>query len=283
MKKGIVKKILLSVVIVLVVLVVAVVVIFNLYGDKLIKTGVEKGGQAALKVDVRLEDISAKLLRGTVDLKNLEIDNPEGYSHATFMKLGKGYIALDSGSLFSDTIYIDKLHLSEIEIVLEQKIGKNNIDDLLKNLPQSDSTEKPESTEEKPQKHLVIKELIISDFDVKANIIPGTGKMSTVTIPMKEIRMENIGTKEKINMPQLTSKILSAIAAGIVENGADLLPVDMVKGLGNELTKQGVEVLKAGGEIIKGAGKAGSDVIEGVGGALQGILGGGKKDEEKQE
>lgn len=261
MAKGKVKKILSIVAILILVLIIAGVLAFNLFGDSLIRKGVVAGASAALKVDVRLENVSTALLRGKVELTNLEIDNPEGFQHDEFMKLGHAYVAMDMGSLMSDTIIIDKVQLDNITVVIEQKGTTSNLQAILDNLPKSDAPEQPKTDEKtEPAKHLQITSLDINGVTVKAKLLPIPGRADTVTLKLKPIHLDNIGTKEKVNAADLTAKILKAIAGGIAEQGADLLPTEMIGDITENLTKQGQELLKAGEDL----GKEATDLIKGL-------------------
>lgn len=273
MKK--IKKILKMVVIVLLALIVVVAILVKLFGNKALKTGIVAGSKTALKVDTRLDSVDLSIMGGNVELKGLEIDNPEGYEHPTFLKLGRGYVKLNTGSLLSDTIVIDSMQFENIEVILEQKIGTSNIKEILNNLPQAEPTEEEPDPEaaEKDGKNVQVTEIVIKDVKVKANLLPveGMTRASTVTIPLKEIRLENVGTEEKINVPGLIGEIISAIAAGVFEQGKEILPVDMtqITETGKELLKSGQE---AGTEILetgKDIGKEATDAIKDLGGLFK--------------
>jgi hypothetical protein len=277
MKKGKLKKILAVTGVTVLVTIVVLALLFSLYGDKVIRVGIEKGATAALKVDVRLEDITTRLLLGKVTLNNLEIDNPEGYDDPTFMKLGYAHMKLDTTSLLSDTIVMSKFQLDNVQVILEQKLKTNNLKDILKNLPKSDPEEpapQPEPKEKKPSKNFRIDVLEINNVEVKANLLPGTGKATSVKLTLKPIRLENIGSKNKVDTKELTARIIKAIAKGIAEQGGDILPTDMVKDLGAQLGKLGEDTLKAGKDL----GKKVTEDAKGIGEGFKGLF---KKKEEE--
>ena len=114
-------------------LIIAGAIIFHLYGGKLMKMGIEKGGEFALKVPVSVDDASLSILGGKAGLKNLAISNPKKYEHEHMLTLGNEQIHLKVKSVFSDTIEIESILLEDIEIVMEkEKLGfVNNIQDIL--------------------------------------------------------------------------------------------------------------------------------------------------------
>ena len=275
MAKGKTKKIVTVIVVALLVLIVACVLIFKLYGDQLIRKGVIAGAQNALQVDVRLDSVGLKVLAGKADLTNLEIDNPEGYKNPTFLTLGHAFVDLDVPTLFSDTVEIETVKLEDINLVIEQKdITTNNLKEILNNLPKSEPAE-PETkpAEEKTGKNLKIKVLEINNVKVTAKLIPGIpGRADQVTLPPINIRLENVGSGEKIDMAGLIKKIITEISKGVAEKGKDLLPTDMLNSVGDELKKQGVEMMNTGKEAgqqlldgTKDIGKGATDAIKGIG------------------
>jgi hypothetical protein len=206
----------------------------------------------------------------------MEIDNPEGYKHPTFMKLGRAYVDLNVPSIMSDTIEMDTIQLDDIHLVIEQKGTTNNLKQILNNLPKSEDTvseAKPETDEEAAgKKNLRIKVLEINNIEVKAKLLPVPGRADTVTLRLKPIRLENLGTKEKINSADLTAKILKAIAKGIAEQGGEVLPTDMINSIGDELSKHGEALLKGTQDL----GKSATDAVKGIGDLFK------KKEESKE-
>lgn len=266
MAKKRMKKIIVRILIGILVLLLIGVLIFKLYGNRLVRTAIIFGTEKALQVDVRLENIDLRVVGGKVDLKNMEIDNPEGYTHPTFLKMGRAYMDLGVLSLMSDTVEIEKVQLDEMHLVIEQKGKTNNLKEILNNLPQSEPTEaESEPVEEGTGKNVRITVLEINTVEVKAKLLPIPGQADTVTLRIKPIRLENLGTDEKIDMAGVTAKILKAISKGIAEQGADVLPTDMIGSIGEELGKQGKALLKGTQDV----GKSAADTIKDLGGLFK--------------
>ena len=275
MKKGKIKKIVVTILVVLLALILAAVIVFKLFGNQLLRSGIIVGAEKALQVSVRLDSVDLKVLAGKADLKNMEVDNPEGYQHPTFLKLGHAYMDLNVSSLTSDTIEMNMVQLENINLVIEQKGKTNNLKEILNNLPQSKPTEpqpEPKPAEEGASKNVRIKVLEINNIEVKAKLLPIPGRADTVTLKIKPIRLENLGTDEKIDFAGVTAKILKAISKGIAKQGADVLPTDMIDSIGDELGKQGEALLKGSQDI----GKSATDAIKDLGGLFK------KKEEEKE-
>jgi len=73
--------------------------------------------------------------------------------------------------------------------------------------------------------------------------------------------MTDIGKDSKVDIATLTAKILGAIAAGIVKQGAGILPEDMLGSISSILADKGVVILETGKEVLKKGKKIGEDVI----------------------
>ncbi len=255
MKKGKVKKIVRYTAIGILAVILVASLLFSLFGDRLTRVAVETGARKALQVDVRLEKISTSLLRGKVDLVNFEIDNPQGYQHESFMKVGHVFVNLNTPSLLSDTIEMNMIQLENINLVIEQKGTTNNLKEILSNLPKSDPTgSKPEKDPKKEgqSKNFSIRVLEINNIEVKAKLLSTPGRADTVTLKLKPIRLENLGTDGEFDTAALAAEILKAISIEITKQGTDVLPREMLDSVKDELGKTATDAaLKGLGDLFK--------------------------------
>jgi hypothetical protein len=246
---------------VIVVLVVAVVVLVNLFANRAVKVGIEAAATKALNVGVTVDNVDISIMGGKLALENLIINNPPGYQHDKLLQLKTGSVAVDVRSLLSDMVNIKEIKLTGAEVVLEQRgVSGNNIQDVIKSIPSG-----PKSETQPSGKKLHIDNLEISDITVKAKLLPIPGKVDTVTLKLAPIKMTNLGGDNKLDTAGLSGKILLAITQGIAEQGAGILPDDILGSLKSTLAKTaelGIEVLKTTGDIGKG-------VTEGLKGLLK--------------
>jgi hypothetical protein len=258
MKKAI--KALYIVLAVLVALVLLVVIAVNLFADSAVKKAVEIGGTKALKVDVSLAKANLSIMGGALGLKDLAIKNPPGYQHDTLLKLNSGDIKVVVGSLLSNQVRIKEIKLDGMNLVLEQKGLGSNLQEVIKGIPSGDS-----GKAEPSGKKLVIDNLEISNVTVQVKLLPVPGKADTMTLKLSTIKMKDLGSDSKLDVAALSSKILLAIADGIAEQGAGIIPKDMLDGIGSVLGK----TLDVGKEVIKGTGEIGKGLGEGLKGLLK--------------
>jgi len=276
MKKSL--KILYIVLSIIVVLLIVVVIAVNLFADSAVKMAIESAGTKTLQVAVAVDSVNLSILGGKIGFKNLVIDNPPGYKHEKLLELGDAKIAVETGSLLTDIVNIKEIKLDGMNVVLEQRgITSNNIQDIIKVLPA-----KEDKPAEPGGKKLHIDNLQITNTKVKVKLLPLPGKIDTLTLKLAPIEMTDLGGENDIDTGALISKILLAIAGGIAEQGAGLLPDDMLGSLKSQLGKLGAlssSVLDAGkdvgGSVIKGAGDATKGITDGIKGLF-------KRKEEKE-
>jgi hypothetical protein len=265
-----VKKLIETIILVVIILVALLLLGFELFGEHIIKTGIEAAGTKALKVGVTIDDLDLSIYKGQVRMRGLAVDNPAGYEQKYLLKLGTGEVKTRMKSLMSDTVQIESILLDEISLSIEQKGLSNNLQDILKSLPKAEPGEPKEEAEKKPGKNLVVKNLKITNTTVKVKLLPvqilpdGT---DTVTLKLDPIEMKNLGSEDKMTTAKLASKVMVAIAQGVAKQGTGILPEDLLgsmrETLGNlgDLTdtfrKEAQEMLEKGQESGKG-------LIEGV-------------------
>jgi hypothetical protein len=267
------RKVLLGIVIGIATLVIAVVVLVNLFADRAVKIGIESAATKALNVGVTVDDAKLSIMAGKLALENLVINNPPGYQYDKLLQLQNAKIEVDIRSLLSDTVNIKEIKLDGAEVTLEQKgITGNNLQDIIKSLP---SAPKTEAGAQPSGKKLHIDNLELSNVTVKAKLLPIPGKVDTVTLKLAPIKMTNLGGDNKLDTAALSSKILVAITQGIAEQGAGILPDDMLGSLKSTLAKTaelGKEVLKTGENLGKDVLKTTEGLGKGVTEGLKGLL-----------
>lgn len=260
-------KIIRIVLLVVVILVVVVAVAIHFFADRAVKMGIEKAGSKALNVPVKVQDVDLSILGGSIGLKNLAIDNPPGYQHPRLLELKDAYVAVNVKSLLGDVVNIRDIKLTGANLVLEQKGITNNLQDIIKSIPAGEKTE-----QEPSGKKLHIDNLELSEITVRVKLLPVPGRLDTVTLKLNPITMTDLGTDNKLDVAALSGKILVAIAGGIAEQGAGILPDEIIGPLSDQLKRLGAlsgALLDEGGRILKEGADLGKDITEGLKGLLK--------------
>ncbi|MGB0258205.1 MAG: hypothetical protein ACPGES_06110, partial [Coraliomargarita sp.] len=135
----------------LLVLAIAGIAILYFFGSgiisKQIKAAVEKFGPQVTQTSVQLDNVDISILAANAILEGLYIGNPDGFKSEHIFSLGKIDIDLERGTLLSDKIVINHIHISKAEISYEKTLTSSNVKKLLKNI--EDFTGAAEEAEEK--------------------------------------------------------------------------------------------------------------------------------------
>ena len=265
-----VRKLLRIVLLAIVILIVGIVVLIHLFGNSLLKTGIETAASKTLSVPVNIDDMDFSILGAKVGFQGLVIDNPPGYNHKKLLEIGDARIAVSTGSLLKDTVNIKEIMLDNVNVVLEQRgVTSNNIQDIIKALPKSES--KPKDETKKASKKLHIDKLELKGITVNAKLLPVPGKVDTVTLKLDPIVMNDLGSDNKLDVAELTAKILLAIATGVTKQGVGILPEGITNTLGTTLNitaDLGKAAAEGGAKIIEEGADVGKDLLKGVGDLL---------------
>lgn len=238
----------------LVVLVIAAIAAVYFFASDLIKTGVEKYGPEITQTPVTLNNVDISILACNASLTGLYVGNPDGYKSENIFALGQIDVDLERGSLMSDKIIINKIHIQKPEISYEKTLLSSNIKALLKNIEAytdaSEDTDTPTGPEEPApdgaQKQVVIKELIIEDGTIYVGLM-GAG----TTVPLPRIEMHDIGeTGDKKSMAEVINIVLTEVLKSIGPAIADA--GDIVGEGGKAVLEEGEGALNKATESIKG-------------------------------
>ncbi len=256
-KKRSLKKIILYSVAGLVVL--FVVMIFSL--GAIVKAAVDNALPAITGTPCSLGLCVFNPISGSLTINNLEIGNPDGYGEKNAFELKHLRVAVEVGSLFSDTIVVDDITVEGMRVAMETKTLtetnltdiKSNVDKVLKGEEKKEGEQKEESAEggeegeAAPGKKIIIRHIHFADNFVAL----GVGGHSA-PIPMPDFTVEGVGEKE-----------------GGVE------PVDAAIIILEDII---VNVSKTAGKAtVDGVEKGASSLVNGV----KSLFGGGKKDDKK--
>ena len=287
MKKTI-KKVIKICLLVVLTLIITAAVIFNVAGNSIIKNAIEFGGTKVLNVGVAVGDVDLSILKARFSIEDVVVNNPPGYKTDHFIKLGKMVIDTNYGDLMGDTIYIDEITLDGINLTLEQKGFRNNMQDILDNVSKSvestaEPTEQPTTDESaKPAKKVVIKKLEIKNVSVSSKL-PIGGKDSVTTFNIDPIIMTDLGSDEPVDFAVVSAKVMAAIATGVVKQGAGFLPDNFGDAMKGSLDQAGAalekskEALSTGVEKGKEAVESLKDTSKSITEGLKGLFPGKKK------
>jgi hypothetical protein len=241
--------------------------------DSLAKQAVQQGGEYALGVPTTVDSVNLSLVGGSLQMNTLNVSNPEGYKSDHLMRTGKFNIAVQPGSVLTDTVRIPTFELDGLDMNIEGKALKTNVAQILdhvKKMGGGDSGAQPQAQpKEQPKgqgggKKVVIDRLVIRN--VVAHVVLGLPGAQPLTVNVPSIEMKNVGSDKPINVAELIGQLIPAIMAGVLEQGKGIIPGDMLAGLQADVAGTAAAL---GGQAAQMVQQASATVTAQLGGALQ--------------
>ena len=267
--------VLLGVVIVLVVL----AVIGVIYIDSVAKAGIENGGKYAFGVETTVEDVDVSLRKGQMNVKQLKVANPEGFTSPHLMNTESFNAQVDTGTVFSDSVMIDHFLLDGLDMHIERQDGKSNIEAVMENIEKLKSgEEKPEDAGDKPTTKVKIDKMRITNVKAHFHLF-GSDKAIRVEVP--EIVLDGLSSEdpEGVALPELMRRVFPAILSAVLNAAKDTVGPEALKELQGDLVKLTESVGPAAAKLVSEVGgQMGEliqeklpDLLEGLGEGMQGV------------
>jgi hypothetical protein len=215
----------------------------------IVKAGVNKVGPRVTQSKVVLENASISPFSGAGTLSGLSVGNPQGWSDANALYLGRVDFSVQPTSLLHEVIVINDLSVTEPAFTYETHVVSSNIGDLLKNIEAAVGTKaEPEAKAEKPRK-FIVKHLRLQNAKVTIGVGP-----AAIPLPMPDLELADLGVKEGgLTSGQLSFAIMRAVMPNII-----------------------AATTQAAGKIGGTMGAAAGDAVKKAGEGLQKFFGGKK-------
>jgi hypothetical protein len=239
------------------------------------KTGTEKALEYVLQVDVSIGDMEILPTKGSVEIGNLRIGNPDGFKTSEAFALERIYVRADIKSFMGDKPVVEEIAIKGSQITLEQGLKGSNLGQLVKNaesLSSGEGAAPKGDAEAKKQagKQIIIRRVTLEDSDVSvsAPILKGEKK----SFPLPGIEIKNIGDDNNpVTVAVAMQRVLSRITQEAIMSGGNLIPADLTKSLEGALGSIGGGEGAAVEQVQKKADEV-KDKIKEVGGNLGGLL-----------
>lgn len=245
----------------------------------IIKAGIQTVGSSIAGVPITVNNISLNPITGSLEIRDLLVGNPKGYSTPHAFKLGKFHASLKPSSLLAHKIILTQIEIRSVELNYETSLLNNNISDIQANVNKSlglDKAGKPSDTAkpEEPKaaagggKVLQIDSLELSDITVHVTV---KGSRAGVPLMAPPISLRDLGTGPDGITP---AGVVNDVLASLLTSLGKLLGADIAgKAIGDAASSAGKTV----NDAASSAGKAVNDAASSLGGALKGLIGQEKK------
>lgn len=242
------------------IVVLAVVIVLSVAPGLIICPAVGKAGSLALGVPVHLGSAGLKPFSSSIDLKDLEVGNPKGYTTKNAIEVGRINVRAPLPRLIRRVPRIESVVIEGPAITLEQGLTGSNLSDLLNSTSQV--------KEAGPQMKLVIGSLRIEGAKVK--VVPKIAGVPATFIPLPPLELKELGGEgnQGVTMAQTIALSLQEIVSSTITNGGGLISPE----LGASLTSSVDAVNKAGRQIAGAVSETGTQAVGAAGSAVKGLL-----------
>lgn len=206
-----VRRLILAVVLLLVIA--GAVVYFSL--DRIVKNTVQAQATSSLNLQTTLNSASLSLFGGSLDLNQLAVANPKGFTAPQMLDVGNTSVAVSYGQLRSDPVHVNAITIDKPKLVMELQNGTFNFKKAMDDMPKTESA----PSNSKPLK-LVIDDLKLNDSQV---VIKGVGA-TDIPLTLPSIDLKNIGTGDGASngaaVKDVVMQIITAMAASAGDSSA---------------------------------------------------------------
>lgn len=175
------------------------VLAFTLNG--LVKSSIERTGTELTQTGVSVEQVSINPWSGSGTIEGLRVRNPEGFESEHAIVIQNFEVSLNIRSIFSDTLIINEIILTEPAISVIQKVPQNNLRMLMRNMD--------EAADEPDSQAMLIRSLLV--LDAQVTVTPSIGEQPSATVIMDEIELQNVGEDGSATAKQVVRQVASRI------------------------------------------------------------------------
>ena len=205
--------------------------------DTLAADAIRTFGTAALGVPVKLGSAHINVANQSAELRRLSVDNPPGYRAPKFLQLESVTVNLDVASLAGEVVVIREILVRKPDITYENKDRIANLDVIQGNLDRYllETQKAFGLAPSKKEKRWIIGHVFIQD--AVANVSPGILGGKTVSVPLPNIHIRDIGKRSNgATSADATKQVLSALT-GTVTHSAGSAIAEAAKGVGGGVKK----------------------------------------------
>lgn len=221
--------------------------------DLIIEHAVEQIGSWAVGTKIEIGYIDTSLFKGKLHLKDLTVDNPQGFHHPHAFELGEIRVALNIKSLFTKKIEVKDIYVSGVNVDYELQLGKSNLGEIQRNLerlePKKDASADAKSKkDDAEQPQVVIRQLLVENCSLSfSNATLGT----TMKLPLPGLDMQDVGDGKPIGetVNDLFGLIFTSITKAV--SGVGGVITDAAAGVGGAISEGAKSVTESVKGLVK--------------------------------
>ena len=191
--------------------------------DSLVKSAIETYGPQITGVSVKVGSVSLSPTSGQGTIKGLRLGNPAGFKTGYALVLSEISVTLDPASLARDVILIREILVSGADANYEKAGNTTNLETIQRNVDaymRKFGGGQPAAGN--PQKKMIIDSLVIRSS--KVNLTAGLTGGSTITTPIPDVRLRDIGRKSGgATAGEVVRQVVGALTASVTRAAASAL------------------------------------------------------------
>ena len=204
--------------------------------NMLVAKAVEAGSAYALGVETNLGSASLEIGAGSLELNNLAVSNPEGFTAKDFLSLRRGMFVVEAGSVLDKEVRVDSFIIEGVTINLEQIDKKANFKVLLDNIKRLDMSSSGESQKFR------IGLIALRDINVTGSLNL-LGKKMDKSFKLDDFSLRDVGSDNGAKISEVTATVVKTLITKALASGSGLLPQGFGQNLG-DLKDQGIDKIK---------------------------------------
>jgi len=243
-------------------------IVFMLSLNGLVRAAMEKVGTAVLGAQVTVKSVGVSMARGSADIRELVIANPQGYGDGNLLELGGIKVALKAGSLLSDTVEVSEVIVDAPTLKLRQQGLDSNLQAVLKNAGGEEEKRPGEKKAAGKGKKFKVGLIRVT----RGQLEYALGAAPAVRVPLPDIELKDISNADgsPVMLKDIFVQVLSQMAKSAAGALKGIVPEDVTKALDG--------AADAGAKAVKKTVEGAKDAIKGVGPLIKNL---GKKDEKE--
>ena len=192
--------------------------------DRLARKTIESQATASTQLKTTLAAANVSLLKGQIQLQQLQVGSPRGFASATMFDLASVRVEVEYARLLQKPIRIAKLVIDGPHLTLEQNQGKLNVTAAMEQMPAT--TEGSDTAGMK----LIIEELQVNNTSVTLRTgMPGAAGEMNFTIP--SLTLHQIGTAGNGNQGAAIRDVLWQVLAALSQKATNSIHFRNIGGL----------------------------------------------------
>lgn len=105
-----------------------------LFAERGVRAAVEEGGEYALGVETRLDDVGLGLFEGRVAMQGLAVDNPDGFPAHPLLSFGSIEAQMPPRNLLADVVEVERLVFRDAQLRLDVVELSTNVQAVLEHV-----------------------------------------------------------------------------------------------------------------------------------------------------